>query len=75
MDMVHANSPDATKHTPHAQAPVQQRFHAPFACTACAEAIAQMLRANSAVADVQINYAARTVEVTYQPEQITPSAI
>ena len=73
--MARTPTPHITNHAADANAPVQQSFHAPFACTACAEAIAQLLRANPAVAAVQINYAARTVEVTYQPEQITPSAI
>src|SRR5919202_924808 len=68
-------TPHTTNHASDANAPVQQSFHASFACAACAEAIAQLLYANPAVAAVQINYAARIVEVTYQPEQITPLVI
>ncbi|HEY7294926.1 MAG TPA: HAD-IC family P-type ATPase, partial [Dehalococcoidia bacterium] len=73
MATAHRHAPPAQPHQ-HGAA-VTRAFHADFACVGCAEAAARALRANPHVRSVELDYAGKTVYVTYHEDMIGADAI
>ncbi|MGH2588989.1 MAG: heavy metal translocating P-type ATPase [Dehalococcoidia bacterium] len=69
-------SPHHTVHGDHGDhGTVAEAFHAGLACVACAEAVERDLRANAHITAVHVDYAAKTVHVSYHAGMISREAI
>ncbi|HLZ71419.1 MAG TPA: copper-translocating P-type ATPase [Dehalococcoidia bacterium] len=67
----------AHQHAPPQQhgAPITGAFHADFACLECAEAAGRALRANPQITGVHVDYAGKTVHVTFHAGRIDAGQI